>query len=29
MRLGFSYAKPELIYEGIERLGKLLSKELA
>lgn len=28
MRLGFSYAPPSLISEGIERLGKLLSKEL-
>jgi len=28
MRLGFSYAEPKLITEGIERLGKLLSKEL-
>ena len=28
MRLGFSYATPEIISEGIERLGNLLSKEL-
>ncbi len=28
MRLGFSYAPPEVISEGIERLGNLLSKEL-
>jgi len=28
MRLGFSYAPPEIISEGIERLGKLLTKEL-
>ena len=28
MRLGFSYAPPDIIAEGIERLGKLLSKEL-
>jgi len=28
MRLGFSYAPPDVIYEGISRLGKLLSKEL-
>ena len=28
MRLGFSYASPDIISEGIERLGKLLSKEL-
>ncbi len=28
MRLGFSYAPPDIIYEGISRLGKLLSKEL-
>lgn len=28
MRLGFSYAPPDIITEGIERLGKLLSKEL-
>ena len=28
MRLGFSYAPPDVIYEGITRLGKLLSKEL-
>jgi 2-aminoadipate transaminase len=28
MRLGFSYASPEIIYDGIVRLGKLLSKEL-
>ncbi|MBN2227970.1 MAG: PLP-dependent aminotransferase family protein [Candidatus Thorarchaeota archaeon] len=28
MRLGFSYASPEIISEGIERLGKLLSTEL-
>lgn len=28
MRLGFSYADPQTIREGIERLGKLLSKEL-
>ena len=28
MRLGFSYAAPKLISEGIDRLGKLLSKEL-
>jgi 2-aminoadipate transaminase len=29
MRLGFSYATPEIISEGIEKLGKLLTKELA
>ncbi len=28
MRLGFSYADIEIISEGIERLGKLLTKEL-
>jgi 2-aminoadipate transaminase len=28
MRLGFSFEEPKLISEGIERLGKLLSKEL-
>lgn len=28
MRIGFSYAPPDIISEGIERLGKLLSKEL-
>jgi 2-aminoadipate transaminase len=28
MRLGFSYATPDIISEGIERLGKLLTKEL-
>jgi 2-aminoadipate transaminase len=28
MRLGFSYAPPEIISEGIARLGKLLTKEL-
>jgi len=28
MRLGFSYAPPDIIAEGIERLGKLLTKEL-
>ncbi len=28
MRLGFSYAPPDIISEGIERLGNLLSKEL-
>jgi 2-aminoadipate transaminase len=28
MRLGFSYATPAIITEGIERLGKLLTKEL-
>jgi len=28
MRLGFSYAPPNIISEGIERLGKLLTKEL-
>ncbi|MGQ4911780.1 MAG: PLP-dependent aminotransferase family protein [Candidatus Thorarchaeota archaeon] len=28
MRLGFSYASPDIISEGIERLGKFLSKEL-
>ncbi|MGY5871277.1 MAG: PLP-dependent aminotransferase family protein [Candidatus Thorarchaeota archaeon] len=28
MRLGFSYATKEVIDEGIEKLGKLLSKEL-
>jgi 2-aminoadipate transaminase len=28
MRLGFSYAPPEIISEGIARLGELLSKEL-
>ncbi|MEM2142372.1 MAG: PLP-dependent aminotransferase family protein [Candidatus Thorarchaeota archaeon] len=28
MRLGFSYASPELIYEGIERLGKMLSRDI-
>jgi 2-aminoadipate transaminase len=28
MRLGFSYATPVIISEGIERLGKLLTKEL-
>jgi len=28
MRLGFSYAPPDIISEGIERLGKLLTKEL-
>ncbi|TFF93522.1 PLP-dependent aminotransferase family protein [Candidatus Thorarchaeota archaeon] len=28
MRLGFSYAPPDVISEGIERLGNLLSKEL-
>ncbi|TFG33502.1 PLP-dependent aminotransferase family protein [Candidatus Thorarchaeota archaeon] len=28
MRLGYSYAPPEIISEGIERLGKLLSKEI-
>lgn len=28
MRLGFCYASPEVIYEGITRLGHLLSKEL-
>jgi 2-aminoadipate transaminase len=29
MRLGFSYATPEILSEGIEKLGKLLTKELA
>ncbi|MHA1576525.1 MAG: hypothetical protein ACTSU3_04120, partial [Candidatus Thorarchaeota archaeon] len=28
MRLGFSYATREVIAEGIERLGKFLTKEL-
>ncbi|MHA2025369.1 MAG: aminotransferase-like domain-containing protein [Candidatus Thorarchaeota archaeon] len=28
MRLGFSYAPPEIISEGIARLGELLTKEL-
>jgi 2-aminoadipate transaminase len=28
MRLGFSYATPDIISEGIARLGKLLTKEL-
>lgn len=28
MRLGFSYLSPEMISEGIERLGKLLAKEI-
>jgi len=28
MRLGFSYAPPDVISEGIARLGKLLAKEL-
>jgi 2-aminoadipate transaminase len=28
MRIGFSYADPQTIREGIERLGQLLSKEL-
>jgi DNA-binding transcriptional MocR family regulator len=28
MRLGFSYASPEIISEGIARLGELLTKEL-
>lgn len=28
MRLGFSYAPPDIISDGIERLGKLLTKEL-
>ena len=28
MRLGFSFASPEIIYEGITRLGRLLSKQL-
>ncbi len=28
MRLGFSYAPPEIISTGIERLGSLLSKEI-
>jgi len=28
MRLGFSFASPEIIYEGITRLGHLLSKQL-
>ncbi len=28
MRLGFSYATPDIISEGIERLGQFLSKEL-
>ncbi len=28
MRLGFSYTSPEMIFEGIERLGKLLAKEI-
>lgn len=28
MRLGFSYAPPDVISEGIARLGKLLTKEL-
>lgn len=28
MRLGFSYAPPEIITEGIARLGELLTKEL-
>ena len=28
MRLGFSYAEPELISEGITKLGELLAKEL-
>ena len=28
MRLGFSYAPPEVLSEGIERLGNLLTKEL-
>ena len=28
MRLGFSYREPEIISEGIERLGKLLSEHL-
>ena len=29
MRLGFSYAPPDVILEGIERVGNLLTKELA
>ncbi|MHA1965604.1 MAG: aminotransferase-like domain-containing protein [Candidatus Thorarchaeota archaeon] len=28
MRLGFSYAPPDIISEGVERLGNLLTKEL-
>ncbi|MGY5862657.1 MAG: hypothetical protein RTU09_09845, partial [Candidatus Thorarchaeota archaeon] len=28
MRLGFSYASPEVISEGMSKLGNLLSKEL-
>ncbi|MFW9978918.1 MAG: PLP-dependent aminotransferase family protein [Candidatus Thorarchaeota archaeon] len=28
MRLGFSYAEPDIIAEGIERLGKLLSEHV-
>ena len=28
MRLGFSYAPPDIISEGIQRLGELLTKEL-
>jgi DNA-binding transcriptional MocR family regulator len=28
MRIGFSYAPPEIISEGITRLGELLTKEL-
>ncbi|TXT54942.1 MAG: hypothetical protein BAJATHORv1_50195 [Candidatus Thorarchaeota archaeon] len=28
MRIGFSYASPEIISEGIHRLGELLTKEL-
>ena len=28
MRLGFSYATPDVIYEGMDILGKLLTKEL-
>jgi 2-aminoadipate transaminase len=28
MRLGFSYAPPDIISEGIQRLGKLLTQEL-
>ena len=29
MRLNFSYASPEVIVEGIKRLGIALKKELA
>jgi len=28
MRLGFSYATSEVIAEGIEKLGKLMTKEI-